>query len=200
MVKEIKSRQEFNKECEFSGLLVIDYFAPWCGPCRKISPFIDSLVTKYSNVHFIKVDIDLHSDIAEEKNISSIPTFQFMVNGHLVAEVSGADSSAIEKQVIEHQHSKRDAAPVAAPSTAPPAEKELNLKEETIGMFKLMADNLPEIPAFPTFPEAKPTISMEHHNNLIKTFQNEMSQDRQSPPVEKAEDPDRVQLNPFDFL
>lgn len=82
MVKEITSLSEYNNEINsFKGLIVIDFFTTWCGPCKAIAPFIENLSMKYPNVKFLKVDIEKNEDIAGPKQIQSIPTFHFMVKG-----------------------------------------------------------------------------------------------------------------------
>jgi thiol-disulfide isomerase/thioredoxin len=55
MVKEITSSDEFNKEIRVPNLVVVDFYATWCGPCKMIAPFIEQLSTKYPEVKFIKV-------------------------------------------------------------------------------------------------------------------------------------------------
>ena len=81
---------------------VVNYTATWCGPCRKIAPFLDQLSIKYTNVHFFKVDIDEHADHAMNKKISSVPTFYFYKD--ILSEpviVKGANEIAILKEVVK---------------------------------------------------------------------------------------------------
>ena len=70
---------------------------------RQIAPFIDSLASKYPNVNFIKVDVDQQADVAGERGISAMPTFQFFVAGNMVDEIKGANPAEIEKRVIQHK-------------------------------------------------------------------------------------------------
>ena len=60
MVLEILSEGQFHTEINVPGLVVVDFFTTWCGPCKMIAPFIDQLAVKYPQVKFIKV-IDLYS-------------------------------------------------------------------------------------------------------------------------------------------
>eukprot|EP00428_Durinskia_dybowskii_P066835 CAMPEP_0170387838 /NCGR_PEP_ID=MMETSP0117_2-20130122/17769_1 /TAXON_ID=400756 /ORGANISM="Durinskia baltica, Strain CSIRO CS-38" /LENGTH=616 /DNA_ID=CAMNT_0010643729 /DNA_START=35 /DNA_END=1885 /DNA_ORIENTATION=+ len=103
MVKEIQSLGEFEREIAGPGLVVVDFFTTWCGPCKKIAPVLEALALKYSDVKFIKVDIEKNEDVAAPRNISSIPTFHFIVKGKLVDELKGADPSAIEQKIAQHK-------------------------------------------------------------------------------------------------
>lgn len=103
MVKEISSAGEFNSEIKGPGLVVVDYFATWCGPCRNIAPFVEELSRKYPHVKFLKVDSDKVQEVCSERRISSLPTFQFFVKGNQVDEIKGADPAALEAKVNQHK-------------------------------------------------------------------------------------------------
>ena len=103
MVKEIHSLDEFESEIKGPGLVVVDFFTTWCGPCKQIAPFIESLAEKFPEVKFIKVDIEKHDDIAGPRSISSIPTFHFIVKGNMVDEVKGADARSVEEKVQQYK-------------------------------------------------------------------------------------------------
>lgn len=103
MVKEIQSLAEFQQETKGPGLVVVDFFTTWCGPCKQIAPFIDSLASKYPEVKFIKVDIEKNEDIAGPLRIQSIPTFHFMVRGAVVDEMKGANPNTLEEKVIKYK-------------------------------------------------------------------------------------------------
>ena len=62
-------------------LVVVDFFATWCGPCKAIAPFIADLEPQMENVVFLKVDVDEAEDAAVEYDISAMPTFKFIKNG-----------------------------------------------------------------------------------------------------------------------
>lgn len=103
MVKEIHGLAEFERELKYPGLVVVDFFTTWCGPCKMIAPFIESLSHKYPEVKFLKVDIEQNEDIAAPRRISSIPTFHFIVNGRVVDELKGANQGAIEQKVLQYK-------------------------------------------------------------------------------------------------
>lgn len=103
MVKKVCNLSEFESEIKGPGLVVVDFYTEWCGPCKKIAPFIENLAVKYPEVKFIKVNIEECSEIAGPRRITSIPTFHFILNGSLVDEMKGADPVSLEQKVVQHK-------------------------------------------------------------------------------------------------
>uniref|UniRef100_A0A8D2KZ95 Thioredoxin domain-containing protein n=1 Tax=Varanus komodoensis TaxID=61221 RepID=A0A8D2KZ95_VARKO len=66
-------------------LVVADFSAKWCGPCKMIRPFVHGLAVRYENVLFCNVDVDLAGDVADLCHIVSMPTFQFFMRGEKVS-------------------------------------------------------------------------------------------------------------------
>lgn len=93
MVKEIESIDEISP----SGLVVVDFFATWCGPCKKIAPIYEQMEKMFPTITFLKVDVDEANDIAERFDIRAMPTFVFLKDGQRVAEIEGADVEGIGK-------------------------------------------------------------------------------------------------------
>ena len=71
------------------GLLIVDFWASWCGPCRMMAPIIDELEAEMPEVTFAKVNIDEEVQPALENNITSIPTLLFVKNGEVVNKSVG---------------------------------------------------------------------------------------------------------------
>ncbi|XP_073520823.1 thioredoxin-like [Phyllobates terribilis] len=103
MVRYIENLGEFKTALSEAGekLVVVDFTATWCGPCKMIGPFFDTLSTKYPEVVFLKVDVDDAADVAEHCGIKCMPTFHFYKNGNLVHEFSGANQASLEAKVQE---------------------------------------------------------------------------------------------------
>ncbi len=73
--------------------------ASWCGPCKEVAPFVDRLSEKSPGMDVIKIDIDDFPAIAEDLEISSVPTFIMFENKAVVARVIGANGSKIEEMI-----------------------------------------------------------------------------------------------------
>ena len=70
-----------------------------CGPCQMIAPHFENFSKKYTNVKFVKVDVDAQDRIAEMCGIRAMPTFQFYKDGKKVDELMGANVAALEQKV-----------------------------------------------------------------------------------------------------
>ncbi|MCK9561128.1 MAG: thioredoxin [Bacteroidales bacterium] len=83
-------------------LVVIDFWAEWCGPCRLIAPFISELAKEYEGKAVIgKCDVDDNPDIATKYSIRNIPTILFVKNNEVVDKLVGAVQKAKIAEVIE---------------------------------------------------------------------------------------------------
>jgi thioredoxin 2 len=94
--------QTFNKEVlSFPGSVVLDCWAPWCGPCRMVAPILDQLAKEYAGrVKFAKLNTDENQRTAGQFSIQSIPTLLFFKGGKLVNRQVGAlPKGEIEKQL-----------------------------------------------------------------------------------------------------
>lgn len=81
--------------------VLVDFFATWCGPCRMLSPVLESVSEDYEDkVKFVKLDVDEASDIAKDYSVMSIPTLIIIKNGEEVAKTVGAlGAEALEEWI-----------------------------------------------------------------------------------------------------
>ena len=97
-VVHVNSIEQFNKFIsQPHRLIVVDYSAAWCSPCKRIAPIYDQISIEYTRkrVDFLKVDVDELSAIAQKYRVASMPTFQFFKNGNMLTEFSGADPNRL---------------------------------------------------------------------------------------------------------
>nr|YP_009395357.1 thioredoxin [Polysiphonia infestans]ARW64337.1 thioredoxin [Polysiphonia infestans] len=74
-----------------SKIVLVDFSAPWCGPCRMIAPIVNEIAHEYeNNIKVVKLNTDLSPSIASEYSIRSIPTLMFFKNGLRVDTIIGA--------------------------------------------------------------------------------------------------------------
>ena len=99
MAKIINS-QEFDNTIE-SGVVVVDFFATWCGPCKMLSPVIDELSGELENVNFVKVDIDQSMELEKKFKIVSVPTLKVFKNGEEVDTLMGFMPKEVLKSKVE---------------------------------------------------------------------------------------------------
>ncbi|GAX09726.1 thioredoxin 1 [Fistulifera solaris] len=86
-----------------SKLVVIDFTATWCGPCKMISPVFHELSESFDDVVFLKVDVDENPDTAAKYNVSAMPTFLFIKGGEIVDRMMGANPSKLQELIAEHK-------------------------------------------------------------------------------------------------
>ena len=75
--------QTAREAIESGKIVVIDFWATWCGPCIKLGPVVEELAEKYPNITIGKLNIDENDEIASEQRVRNIPTVLFFKNGEL---------------------------------------------------------------------------------------------------------------------
>ena len=89
----IITKENFESEVLNSTIpVLVDFWAPWCGPCRMLSPVVDKLADELSNVKVCKINIDEQPELAAGFNVMSIPTLVVIKNGKAAATSVGVVS------------------------------------------------------------------------------------------------------------
>lgn len=100
-VIQIKDEPEY-EELKKRGLVVVDFYTTWCGPCKKFAPEFSQMAKDFPGVKFLSVDAEAF-EMEDCENIKSVPTFKIFLNGMLKREFSGVDKEKILKYIERYE-------------------------------------------------------------------------------------------------
>lgn len=105
-IDEQKAVEKFKKdvvEPSMTKLVILDFFAEWCGPCKAVAPMLEKVAAEYADkgVVLVKVDVDKEQFIAAQFQVQSIPTIYAMFQGKPVADLTQARSESQMKEVLD---------------------------------------------------------------------------------------------------
>ena len=86
-------------EASKTSPVMVDFFATWCGPCKKLSPLLEDAANKYG-FKLVVVDVDKNGDLSNEYNVSSIPHVFCFHKGSKIMDFNGYDTNSLEKMVF----------------------------------------------------------------------------------------------------
>lgn len=89
MVNEFKSENFKNEVLEDKGIVLVDVYATWCGPCKMLSPIVDAIAEEEKDIKVGKIDVDVNTEVAEAYQVMSIPTLLLFKNGELMEKAVG---------------------------------------------------------------------------------------------------------------
>lgn len=96
MVKIVNNLNEIDKQQK----TVIDFFAPWCGPCNRIAGDYEKLAETYPNINFYKCNVDESSDLAADFDVGALPTFILInIDDKVINKIEGADLKVLKTAV-----------------------------------------------------------------------------------------------------
>ncbi|QJC34131.1 thioredoxin [Enterobacteriaceae endosymbiont of Donacia cinerea] len=84
------NNENFQSEIKKNDLVLVDFWAEWCNPCKMFSKVLEEVSLKYKNIIFTKLNIEKYKIIAEQYNIRSIPTIILFKNGNIIDKIIGS--------------------------------------------------------------------------------------------------------------
>lgn len=84
------TQEDFEKIASTNEVVVVDFWATWCGPCRAFGPIFEQVSAKFEDVPFVKVDIDQSPDLASAAAIKAVPTVMVIKRGDVIYRQAGA--------------------------------------------------------------------------------------------------------------
>ncbi|XP_071735046.1 thioredoxin H2-like [Rutidosis leptorrhynchoides] len=100
----------YNQSKQSPKLMVVDFSASWCGPCKTLEPFIRSLASKFPDIDFIKIDVDELQDVTKEFCVTAISTLVLLKQGKEVERVIGAKEDELERKILKNREAPKFAA------------------------------------------------------------------------------------------
>lgn len=106
MALEVNDKNFKEEVLNFDGVILVDFWAPWCGPCKMQGPIVDQLAEEMkveSKVKISKLNVDENQATAQEYRVMSIPTLKIFKAGQVVADLVGLQSKEVLKSKIKEQ-------------------------------------------------------------------------------------------------
>lgn len=90
------------QEIAKNEVVLVDFWAGWCAPCKAVAPLIDRLATEFPGVRIVKVDAEAHKELLEEYEVQSLPTVQVYRSGERVEQLRGKIPYTLMQRALQN--------------------------------------------------------------------------------------------------
>lgn len=97
----IHLEKESYDEVIAKGIVLVDFYASWCGPCKMLAPVLEALAKEKEDINIVKIDVDEQEEIARRFSIMTVPTLYLYKDGKLIADTKGFYTMDMLKKWIE---------------------------------------------------------------------------------------------------
>ena len=98
-LEKTRSTADFDAIIRENKKVVVDFYAEWCGPCKKLSPVIDALSKEMNDVVFLKINVDQHEGLSNKFGISGIPTLILFKDGQKVGQTGAKTKDQLKSYI-----------------------------------------------------------------------------------------------------
>ncbi|MCX8074734.1 MAG: thioredoxin [Clostridia bacterium] len=103
MVRHIDEKEFESEVLGSKSVVLVDFYATWCPPCKLIAPVLDEISESRANFNIVKINVDENPSISMQYNVESIPTLLFFKNGKIVDKLIGYNpKEKVEKILLSH--------------------------------------------------------------------------------------------------
>ena len=102
-VEYLKTKADYDNALKADKLVVIDFTASWCPPCKMIAPKYEAMAEEFADANLHKVDVDENSEAAQAAGIQCMPTFKFYKGGEEVDKIEEANIDKLRELIEKHK-------------------------------------------------------------------------------------------------
>ncbi|PSN48113.1 Thioredoxin-2 [Blattella germanica] len=105
----VKDKNDFeNKLTEIGdqALVVVEFYATWCGPCKQLMPKVELLPQEFPDIHVLKIDVDECEELTVDYSIQAMPTFVFIKKNQTLESFTGANIEQVKKLINKYNKKK----------------------------------------------------------------------------------------------